>query len=436
MAGILGGGRSKKGSNETYNALVDQITIEENNLKGDDPNGDLSQGAYDHLITLAEKIYTNSALDNSQRSNVAVKLSSLKSRKNASQKKRSQDTAVIDTQLQNFDRESILQHGNNPQQLLFKKKLGVERKLEMLTNIIEDKRKRGVDSPANELLDFQKTLDRYNELDDISKSMAQYKPGSNAFVSDYVAYIKTSSKGEITDVEFGRVGDKTGFEETNGVYGGLQVYGRPNGKKDGNKIFKFGKITFEAPDNPIALPGGGFKNNVLVSKDQQQVYAGDYSTVMGKPLKEFPTDLDPKSPTYGQISTVRPQGVVDYGGWAKGKSLYQRQKDGTYWQYQDFAPKDIPDLSEDQVLDVPQDYEKTFDVSKIIPKTDFNFIPPPTSTPSLTSSTPASSSVAQPSASGSPRTPEPINRAPKSTQGLASRVLSGAKSYLGSLFGR
>ncbi len=422
------GGRSGK-SGETYNTLIDFLSIKENQLEVD---GKLSSGDYDALLKDAQKLYSNPALNAGQRSNIAVKISQYQKARSLSGLKDVNDIELLNRELVDDFRKQTMLTGSDPATLMQARSLALQSKLEHLTDSISNLEGSGSDA-TNHVNEFSATLSDYNDLLQAIQETQNYKSGS-APSSSFVAYVTTNSKGEINDVEIGRLGAKGGYAETNAVYGGLQVFGKINRKENGQNIFQIGNKRFAAPDmfeydpqNP-----GVVKSRRLVDVTQQTQGGQGFDVASQNAY----SDLLPRD--------LRVQGAVPIGGWARGQSgaLYKRKETGRYEKYLNTESSAINGLSENDVLNVPRAFESSINAS--VDKTN-DFSGAETFTPGFVGPLPTGGvrlpegeqqQAPQEVPQGEPRTPQPTSRAPQSAPGIAEDAISRAKGFLGSLFGR
>lgn len=414
------------GGQKAYSFLTDQLSIKENQLAAD---GKLSPGDYDVLVGLAQNIYSNPGLTADQRSNINVKISEYRQKKSTTGLKDSNDISRMNNELKDDISSTTMLVGNNPTALLGLRTKSLHNKLNTLSASIASLEAAG-DDPSNHYNEFNATLAEYNDLMDAYSAVQGYTPSGKP-AADLVAYVMTNSRGEITSIDFGRPGSKTGYLETNGLYGGLQIYGKVNKKENNKNIFMLGKETFSAPD--------------VMTPDPQNPLSMKASTLTADSLKRGGTI---QTAQYGVYKDMDPtslvtQSAIRPGDWAKGSKgfLYYRKPDGTYVKYVNADPAKLG-ISENDVLSLPSNMEnnmtnfvqETVDGSK-----PFN--------PPVPLNAPASQDLTnpigpmnikdafakqQPAPSISP-TASPTERAPKTTTGIAGQALNAAKSFFGKI---
>lgn len=435
LSSIFRGGGG--GASQTYNTLVDQLSIMENHLETD---GKLSPGDYDLLLSTAQKFHNAPGLNAGQRSNIAVKISQYQKGKGNVTIKDSGDTENLDTELKDTLVENVRALGNNPQAFAQANHDASLAKVARLSDMLDSLDNAGSDS-TKVRMEYLNALNDLTDARQVLQDMSVYKPGS-APTSKRIAYVDTNDKGEITNVKFGRPGEQSKYVPTNGVYGGLQIYGRPNGVENGNKVFKLGDTTFDAPDilepdpeNPLAM-----RVRPLMAKDTQ--------TRGGK------VDIG-KINIYKDLGAqnMQVQSLVPANGWAMGSKgvLYQRQSNGQYTKYLNADPEALG-IAPNNIIKLPKSFESTItpNVTQTIDPSLINL-----SAPSFPGGSAPTSSLAIPGGptpppvggfpttqttspnnvpSGTPRTPAPTERAPGNALGVASRAYQGAKNFLSGLF--
>ncbi|MCH7495856.1 MAG: hypothetical protein IH825_07180, partial [Candidatus Marinimicrobia bacterium] len=155
------------------------------------------------------------------------------------------------------------------------------------------------------LVQLQDTLEALQYVEDNQNAS---KPGS-----DFVAYITTNSRGEIAEVKVAREGSETGFLETNGLYGGLKIYGELNHKEGGKNVFLLGNKTYSATDVVIPGPDGTIKNSTLIDGSMQRGESGFFTTAVAGFSK-----MD--------TATTRTQQTIRAGGYAQGSKGFIYKK--------------------------------------------------------------------------------------------------------------
>lgn len=424
-------GSAKGGS--TYNTLVDQLSIKEAELAGD---GVLSPGDYDLLANLARKVYGSPGLTKDQRSNVLVKIADYKKGQSTTTVKNNSDVSRLNRDYQDDLAKNTMLFGNDPKTLLQTNADAAHAKIQKLAEAIDQIEQAGGDA-SEQLNEYSKTLNEFQDTlhaqEDVNKYKGEGKPDS-----PYVAYMTTNPQGEIVDVKVGKVGSNSGYVETNGIYGGLQIYGKINAKENGKNIFNLGNTKFSAADLllPDASNPGAMKANRLIAEDQQSQGGKGFDTASNNLFKP----IDP--------TQVRVQGAVPTGSWAKGidGTLYERLDNGSYKKYVNVDQEKLG-IPDNKVIRVPRSFEQsinqnatqTFDGSgqTIMPQ---GFTGPLSPTekysPVGAPNQPPAPAAAPAGPAGSPKTPQPTSRAPQSAPGLAERVNSSVSKFVGSLFGK
>ena len=427
IAGVLGKGK-KSGS--TYNALSDLLAIRENMLASD---GNLSPGDYDLLIKEAQQLRSNPGITNDQRSNIDVKISSYKKEKSVKAIDRRANTGDMNTGLENDNRISTLVAGNNPAAYLAMRVKSLGAYLSQAADAINEADAAGEDT-GTLTIQYDKLLSEFQDTQKAYESASTYNNEAQP-TSDYTAYISTNSKGEITDVSIGKFGAKSGYLRTNAIYGGMQVWGKPNAENKfvlGDTAYKPRDIMLPDPTNPLAPGYKVLLPENTADKDVQSVVStGNFGSF---------TPID--------LNKVRPQTFTEAGGWVKGMNgaYYQDKGNGTYKKYVNVKdPALISGFDPSNVLPVPKNYEdligsqsdETIDGAALAgPSLPVGFVSSPQQ-----SSTPAPSTTPSP-AQGAPmsyapeaRTSAPVSRAPQTAKGLAGQTIDKAKAFLGKMFG-
>ena len=413
-----------KRSGGGYGILTDQLSILENSLEVD---GKLSPGDYDRLVGEATRIRNHPGLTAEQRSNLDVKISAYGKGKKVSDLKDSSDIARLNREVQDTASTNSMLFANDPQKLLRSHADTLQAKLERLTDSINSFEGAG-DDASDHVNEYNETLSRWQDSLQALSDTEAYKSGS-APTSGMAAYIKTNSRGEITGIEIDADGvSKQGYVETNGVYGGLRIYGKAR-KEGDRKVFKLGDARFSAADISTPDPSNplGFKANPLVAESSLQVPGGAGSPSIAR--KGTVYNIDP--------TKLRVQGYVPANGWAEGDkgTLYQRQSDGKYKKYIN-ADKSALGIDDGDILRVPRFMESSINSSVNETIDGAGNIPLPT--PSLPP-TPTSSATPSPIpgslGGGEPRTPSPTERAPRTAGGIAGKALGAAKGFFKGIFG-
>lgn len=418
------------GSGAGYGILVDQLAIKEAELSGD---GKLAPGDYDLLAGMARKLYNSPGLTAGQRSNINVKIAEYTSKGKSTGLKDNEDIGRITRDHEDDLAKGNMLFGNDPKTLVQTKVDSTKAKLDRLAESINQIDTSGGDA-SQHLGEYKTTLNDYQDLlhaqEDINKYNGQGKPDS-----PYVAYMVTNPQGEIVDVKIGKVGSNPGYVETNGIYGGLQIFGKINSKENGANVFNLGNTRFTAADLLLPDPSnpGAMRANRLIAEDQQSQGGHGFDTASSNNFKV----IDP-----GQI---RVQGAIPVGSWAKGGNgvLYQRLDSGKYKKYLNVDQEKLG-IPDNQVLRVPKVFEQsinsnvdqTYDgagVDSFVPQGMMGPLAPHQGyNPVGDKSAPAPA----PAPSGSSKTPAPTSRAPQDARGLASRINDGVSKFVGGLFGK
>lgn len=408
-------GLTKKSGGSSYGFLVDQLEILENKLSSD---GKLSPGDYKLLKEKAQEIYSHPGLSASDRSNVMVKISKYESDSSKSSLKDLSDIDRTNRAAKDDIAKATMLLSNNPSLFLQAKEEVVKQKLANLAQSIENIDSAQGDSTAH-LNEYSNTLQEYNDILEAQEAVQSKNPNSGQ-----VAFLTTNSAGEITDVKIGRIGSQSGYAETNGLYGGLKVYGKVNKKENGKNVFIIGKERFIGSDlyeQDPAVPGSLKPARLLSEKTTQGRTRGLVNS------QDVEIDL----------TQVRPQSAIRIGGWAEGGKgfLYQRLEDGSYRKYSNLS-KDKLGISDNDIIRIPDSIEQgilpavgeTIDGSK------------PFTAPLTTSTVPMSAQSAPqapteaPAPTGTSRTPSPTERSPRDVRGYAQRAFSRAGNWLKSIF--
>lgn len=427
--------KAPRGGGSGYNALVDSLAIQKNALEVD---GKLSPGDYDLLIAKAQSIYSNPGLTANQRSNVSVTISDYKKAKAVGKLNDANDIGALNRNVQDDTRKSAMLFANDPKTYLKAQGDILQAKLSRLSDTIDSMNAAG-DDPSQHLNEFNDTLAQYNDVLQAESDVGGYVAGT-APKTDYAAYVTTNSKGEVVSFDVGKVGSKNGYLETNGVYGGLPLYGKMNRKENGKILFTLGNTNFSAADvvTPDPANPGAVRAPRLFSEDTQKTQGNSsFSTAQAGTYKQV------------DLAGVRPQGAVPVGGWAEGGDgvFYQRKPDGGYKK---FVNTDLEKLGlkENDVIRIPKSFEsgivpfvnETSDASAApapVPPTPA--APAPVGTgPGLGTPAPTVQSVVDQQfklPGGRAKTPNPTERAPASTVGIAGKAIGAAKGFLSSIFG-
>lgn len=415
-------------SSQDYGFLVDQLDIKRNQLEAD---GKLSPGDYKLLTAEAQKIYAHPGLTPAQRSNIEVKISSYQSDSNKNLSKDANNISRINREIKDDMSKIGLRFSNQPTKFLEAQAAAYNAKIDSLSESINQLEAAG-DDATEHYNELTTTLDDYNNTLQALDDVTNYKGGS-APTSNYAAYVVTNSKGEVVDLKVDRVGAQGGYVETNGVYGGLPLYGKVNRKEFGKNVFTLGSQTFSAKDTVIPGPDGTLKPSTLISTAQQKNAKGGFSIAQSG---YSPVDL----------ASVKPQSAIRSGGWIEGEKgfLYQRQDDGSYKKYIN-SDKEKLGITDNDIIKVPRSYEsgimnnvvETIDgsVPTQAPVPDASMVgpmPQATTTPQrAATTTPPQAQPAGRSQTGG----APTERSPQTSQGIVGKAIGVAKGFFSNLFG-
>lgn len=432
--------KAKKSGSQDYGFLIDQLSILENSLATD---GKLSPGDYDLLNKKAQELYAHPGLTPDQRSNVSVKISSYKKQKGVESLRDNSDITTINNDMKSENAKQVMLLANNPTAFLSAKAATLRANANQLADSIDRLDAAGDDSSSqyNSYIaitgELQNTLQALNDVQN-------YKAGQPP-TSNYAAYMVTNSRGEIVDLKVDRIGNQNGYNETNGVYAGLPIYGKLNRKdQQGNKIFQLGNKTFTASDISTPNADGSMKPSVLVDTTMQKNLKGGISiSTAGY------SDVDP--------TTVKPQQAAAPGSFLEGTNgfFYQQKEDGSYTKFTNTSKEKLMErfnLTDGDFQRVPKQYESG--MIRSVKETDDGSIPiamplptdmnAGTTTPSgsLSTTTPQNNAAQDEQqggifGKGRPNTGgAPTERAPFSASGIASKAIGAAKGFFGKVFGQ
>lgn len=422
--------KMRKSSGGDYGFLIDQLTIKENQLASD---GKLSPGDYDLLKGEAQKLYGHPGFTKDQRSNLAVKISSYEKNKKTSNLQDSENLTRLDNETKDDNLKSSMILASKPEAFMKANIASTRAKINSLSDSINNLQAAGDDASAH-MLKYQEALNDYNDLLQAADDMKNYAPGGQP-TSAFAAYVTTNSKGEVTGIQVQKAGSRTGFAETNGLYGGLPVYG--NAKVlNGKQTFKFGDQTFSATNIlvPDPLNPGSFKNNKLVSEASQTSVGGGRTRATAGAYVEVLPD------------SIRSQSVVPVDSYVKGSKgfIYKAKSDGTYQKIVNSSAEKLG-LDINDIPSIPKEYETNLVMPRISETIDAS-LPPETPLPSTldagstnpqttTSPTsPSSPNFIGPLPKGQSRTPAPTERAPQDAAGVADKTKKSA-GFFSKLFG-
>lgn len=413
-------GTQKVGSN--YGFLVDQLSIYESQLESD---GKLTPGDYKLLEKKAMEIYSHPGLSAEQRSNIDVKIASYKAKAGKETSNRLQDSARLDREIQMEKQRAAQLIGNDPATYARALSDIQSAKLERLFEAVQTANAAGED-PSALNLKYLEAVSEYQDSLEVLETISNAQPGA-APTSGFVAYVKTNAKGEIVEVDIGREGAKSGYLETNGLYGGMKIYGKLNRKENGKNVFLLGNDTYSAVDSVIPAPDGSLKQSVLINESLQRKLP--YGQSLGN--VGF-VDMDPVK--------VTTQKYVPNGGYGRSPEgfIYRKNDDGSYTKYVNTDIKQLG-IEDNQVMPLISEMEQS--ISPFVTETVDSAVPAPLPvSPTAGTAQP----VELPAVTRASTTPEigmsrlpakPTERAPQTSQGIASRAFGAAKGFLSRIFG-
>lgn len=434
---FLLGDRSKSGGGPGI--LADQLEILESNLLGD--NGFLSNGDYDLLIAEAQRL-ANSAQTAASRSSFASKAAKYKSQKSVKGFQAAENMDKIHRTLKNEAAERVFAVGTSPNDIedgqgnsypgyLSGKVDSLSTALSDLTEIID--RKEAVGEDATEYrLELRDLAGQYNDAVQAHEAGKSWD-GSNP-ISGHGAFVTTNTQGEVTDVDYLPVGARTGYNETNAMINGFQVYGKAVAK-DGKKVFKLMNETFSGVDSYAPDPNNPGSFSVqptrLIATSQQS--GNSFNKRGSQGFINFDS------------TNLMTQSYIPRDSWAKTAdgTLYKRRGDGGYSKYVNYEPDDvdptsIPTFPSSMFRQINVD--ETVDGSSSVGSYPEGFVGPqmptnqskyePTSQP--TSMTPPANEL-----SGGPvnqRAPAPTQRSPQSAPSYAAQTINKAGKFFKDMF--
>lgn len=409
-----------------YGFLVDRLDILQSQLESD---GKLSPGDYDLLKKEAQKIYSHPGMTPAQRSNIEVKIANYGKQKSVDALSQASDIPQMNRQQEDDNSKATLLLANNPEAFLTARSQSLVAKIDQLSNVIDAKSNSGADTTAydNELT---ATLSAYHDTLNALGDIKTKNPKSS-----YAAYVTTNSAGEIIDMKIDRVGNQTKYLPTNGVYGGLPMYGKTNGVDDaGKNFFKIGNQTFNEAQDIVTSPDGVTQTKRLVAAGDPNLKGGGFRISQGAGAT-VPVDL----------TQVRSQSSIPDGGWIQGEKgfLYKKNPDGTYEKHLN-ADKTKLGVTDNMIIKMPQSFMKgiqsnvtsTVDDSIIAP-TNGGALPTggmsPFTPPPSTSTIPkqAQDNLVGP---GFARTPSPTQSSPAQGPSIVGKAMGAAKGFFANLF--
>lgn len=433
--------KKSSGASKDYGFLIDSLAIKKNALESD---GKLSPGDYDLLEAEAQKMYAHPGLTEAQRSNIEVQISSFRSDKAKNVIKDSGDIARINREVKDDLATATRLVANDPAKFLSARAMTLDAKIDRLSESIDLAEEAGDDASPyyNELTaSLQEYNDTFAAIEDIESW-----DGASAPKSNYAAYVVTNKNGEVVDLKIDRVGGTTGYLETNGVYGGLPLYGKVNRKEFGKNVFVLGSQTYQAADMVIPGPDGSLKPAMLFETNSIQGKKGGYTIAESGYV---PVNLD----------GVRTQTAIRPGGWMEGDKgfLYQMQEDGSYKKYVNYDKEELG-ISDNDILRMPRSFEQGIlgSVRETVDGSIAPEVPVPavgTSTPmgvGMSTTTPTGAQVpaqsgGRPNTGGAPtervgsRAMDVAGKAMKFAQAVTNPLAAGAAAaggFLGKLFSK
>ncbi len=440
---------------DAYGTLVDQLTIMEDNLAAD---GKLSPGDYKLLTDQAQKVYTNPGLSKAQRSNIEVKIAGYKSNSSQVDVANASNVNELNSSAADDQRKASMLLGNSPIDFLKAQAQIQQAKVAQLADAINQMDTAGADS-STQLNAYNTALQDYQDTNAALAYVSSHKAGQ-APTSDYGAYVTTNDQGEITDVKVGAVGSQSGYLETNGLYGGLKIYGKLNRTENGKNLFLLGNQKYSAPDIVVPGPDGSMKASTLVNESMQQGKQGTFtSAVSGY------SEMD--------SANTKTQQAIRPGGFAQSSKgfLYQANPDGSFTKYVNPSDEQKQSLgvTNNNVIKIPDSMEsslvpnvkQTVDMSTqptmpVNPATMGTLngtpsavpaaVPPAAPTPfgppapGSQPTTPAPGTSSNPSPAAAPTTSraagQPTPSSPPTAGNIISKTVQSAQGFLGSLFGK
>lgn len=406
----------------TYGIIVDQLNILKNNLAKD---GHLSGGDYQFLINKAKEIRSLYPLTPDQASNIDVLISDYEKEAALLKVKNFRDLDRLKRETEDGERQIKMLYANEPLTFLEASRDNLKAKLNNLAGIINSLEENGED-PTVYLNEYNASLSRFNNLNQALEDVKKNGLVSDQPRSDFIAYIDTNSRGEITDIDIGRIGEKKGYYPTNGIYGGMQIYGKVNRRELDKNIFILGNVRFEAPD----IPGAVFDPNNPLANTSQILMAGGGPAAGGN-FSYYPVDL----------TKINTQKAIYDDGWAEGSggTFYRKNPNGKFDKYINASREDLG-IKENEILKIPSALESNinFAVDKVhdaaMPPTIdisphiqgllnlYNKIAPSVITPLQDNKTQETSPISQ-------RSVSPIYRAPREPLKIAADTITRTQPY-------
>jgi hypothetical protein len=386
----------------------------------------LSSSDYGVLKSNAQKLYAHPGLTPAQRSNIEVKIASYDASAKTNEFKKSGDLSTIDRDLQNNNIDNSTINGDNPTAFMKAKELSLLANLRQVENSISRLDNAGEDSSAH----WNKRnalLEDLNNLNQAIEDTTNYQAGSQP-TSNLRAYIKTNSKGQIVNIDVLPYGSKSGYVDTNRVYGGLIISGMPNNKlPNGNVAFKLGNENLVASGSTsFDSATGTFSNNNILKPEAE---GGITNMGNATSYKSF-TDLG--------VTTQKSSYPDQYFKPTGSKFIYKMNADGNFTKYASTTPQNLG-ITENDLMPVSSDFESN-NIVPYVKDTVMNGpelnVPTPATGTQIPAPAPTSTPAAPALEAGTSRTKSPTERSPQTVGGIAGKAWNAAKGFLGSLFGQ
>lgn len=338
MAGYARVGKGSGGGASTNNVWDTKLSIKESILKGD---GNLGPGDYDELVKMAQQAATDPSLTASERNTFSAKVEAYKSQKNVSAINQANDISRLGREANDDTYTSVAMFGNDPQKFIESQVASSKAKINALADSANRLAESGADN-SQQMEAYQKEVLNLSDLQQAESDINGYKGGGQPG-SKMVAYVTTTPDGQINNVQIGRVGSASGYLPTNGLYGGLQIYGKQNSQKGfqlGQELYT--PATIADPMNPLGT-------GALLASDAKM----DLGSGMSMPKIGSYKDMDP--------ATTMPQTQIPTGMYGRGSSgtLYKSLPDGTYVKFANTDPSLLGIKDNGDVMNLPRNVEDT-----------------------------------------------------------------------------
>jgi len=421
--------RKRSGGGAGVGILVDQLAILENDLGRD---GYLAPGDYDLLVEQAQKAMLNPALTASQRSNFNVKISNYEKAKAVLEVEQKSDIPTILRDIKNERADDIMRAGNNPKDFLERRRDSYFFAIDILREEMERRENDGMDSSEyrNELIGLERSYnDIYGALGEVNKNKGEMK--------GYAAYVDADpNTGEIIDIDYRKIDNRSGYIETNGMIGGFKVFGKPNTNIGDTEAFKLGEIDFL--DTVVKDDGQG--EVTWLPSNKRKFWANGNE---GGDTVEFMKSFEKEEGVMDVKNPLIVQSHIPPNSYRKGQngSIYHRRKDGGYTKYIN-TTEDILGMKPGEIPEIPSMIEKSIGryVDDVVPGSER--IASDLDIPSQnigfgTGGAPMSVEPQQQPANLSPslsRTKQPIERASTDAMDTANRTDKGAWNLVKKIF--